>query len=84
MSTLRDLIFHVQEHCFSLLQIKNYLEKLNLKFCGFENQVIVKRFSQSQTKAVDHINLDLWDLYENENPNTFEGMYQFWCQKKVY
>ena len=36
MSSLKDLLFHVQEHKFTLSQIKIYLEKLGLKFCGFE------------------------------------------------
>jgi hypothetical protein len=28
------------------------------------------------------INLDQWSIYEEENPVTFIGMYQFWTQKK--
>lgn len=80
-SSLRDLLFHAQEHCFSLPQIKKYIKKLDLTFCGFENQKIVKRFRNLHTKSEDATNLDLWDLYENENPTAFEGMYQFWCQK---
>jgi len=23
----------------------------------------------------------LWDQFEKANPNTFSGMYKFWCQK---
>jgi hypothetical protein len=42
LSTLRDLIFHVQEHRFTLPQIKNCLDELGLKFCGFENKTLLK------------------------------------------
>lgn len=27
-------------------------------------------------------NLDYWNIFENENPNMFFGMYQFWVQKR--
>ena len=37
LSAIRDLLFHVQEHTFSLPQIKGMLSELNLTFCGFEN-----------------------------------------------
>jgi len=26
-------------------------------------------------------NLYFWDVFENENPDIFIGMYQFWAQK---
>ena len=41
MSTLRDLLFHVQEHRFNLLQIRDCLAQLGLKFCGFEIEKVV-------------------------------------------
>ena len=44
LSMLRDLIFHVQEHRFTLSQIKKCLNKLGLKFCGFEDKVIISNF----------------------------------------
>ncbi len=44
LSTLRDLIFHVQEHRFTLPQIQHCLHELGLKFCGFENTDIVRGF----------------------------------------
>ena len=36
LSEWRDLLFHVQEHRFTLLQISKYLGELGLYFCGFE------------------------------------------------
>ena len=81
LSELRDLLFHVQEHRFTIPQLKQCLAELGLKFCGFENDSIVKKFSVSNARANDPYNLDKWTTYEKANPHTFAGMYQFWCQK---
>ena len=81
LSTLRDLIFHVQEHRFNLQQIKNCLNELGLKFCGFSNQGIVSNFREINGNEADIYDLQLWHQYEERNPRTFAGMYQFWCQK---
>ncbi len=81
LSTLRDLLFHTQEHQFTIPQIKKCLNELNLKFCGFEDETIVKKFKASNSGKFDVYNLDDWQIYEEANPRTFAGMYQFWCQK---
>jgi len=81
LSELRDLLFHVQEHRFTIPQIKDCLSKLDLKFCGFETNEIVCNFKLLNTGADDPYNLDKWHLYEEANPHSFYGMYQFWCQK---
>jgi hypothetical protein len=52
-----------------------------LKFCGFESDKIVKAFKLTNTGTDDPYDLDKWDLYEKDNPHSFAGMYQFWCQK---
>ncbi|WP_435087753.1 tetratricopeptide repeat protein [Candidatus Pelagibacter bacterium nBUS_29] len=81
LSTLRDLIFHVQEHRFTLPQIKKCLEKLGLKFCGFENNDLISNFKKFYRKEVDIYDLALWHQYEEINSRSFGGMYVFWCQK---
>ena len=83
LSTLRDLLFHVQEHRFSMPQIKTCLDELGLKFCGFESKEIVSDFKQSNPDPGHLFDLDKWHSYEEANPNKFLGMYQFWCQKIV-
>ena len=83
LSTLRDLIFHVQEHRFTLPQIKNSLNELGLKFCGFEVQGLESRFREFHGEASDIRDLVLWHEFEESNPRAFEGMYQFWCQKPL-
>ena len=81
MSNLRDLVFHVQEHRFTFLEIKNCLEKLGLKFCGFENKDIISNFRKFHSNEADIYDLELWHQFEERSPLTFSGMYQFWCQK---
>ena len=81
LSTLRDLIFHVQEHRFTLPQIQSCLDHLGLKFCGFESPDIVSKFKKSLGEGADIYDLSLWHQFEQSYPRTFAGMYQFWCQK---
>ena len=81
MSTFRDLLFNVKEHRFTITQIKDCMDKLGLKFCGFEPVNIIEDFKSGFTNANDIYDLDKWDAYEEFNPRTFAGMYQFWCQK---
>ena len=81
MSTFRDLLFNVKEHGFTIPQIKDCLNKLGLKFCGFEPMNIIEDFKSGFNNANDIYDLDKWDAYEELNPRIFSGMYQFWCQK---
>ena len=81
LSTYRDLLFHVQEHLFTIPQIKDCLSELGLKFCGFEGDKTVLDFKLMNTGTDDPYDLDKWNSYEQVNPHAFAGMYQFWCQK---
>ena len=83
LSTLKDLLFHVQEHRFTIPQIQDCLTELGLKFCGFESAKIVSHFKLNHTGADDSYDLDKWQAYEEANPRAFVGMYQFWCQRVV-
>lgn len=79
----RDLLFHVQEQCFTLPQIETALTSLGLTFLGFEmrNPVALRRFEKSHPGEGARTSLSLWHEFECENPDTFAGMYQFWCRK---
>ncbi len=81
-SSCRDLLFHVQEHRMTLTAIDAFLRENNLGFLGFElDPAVVSayrlRFPDDRTLT----NLDQWQVFENEHPDTFFGMYQFWIQK---
>ena len=79
LSEFRDLVFHVQEHRFTILKIQDHLNQLGLKFCGFENADIdsFKRFHGNGSNIFD---LKLWHQFEQNKSDTFISMYQFWCQ----
>ncbi len=81
LSTVRDLIFHVQEHRFGIYQIINCLTELGLTFCGMDDKDIVARFVEFHGDKADTYDLALWNIFEETHPETFIGMYQFWCQK---
>ena len=83
LSMLRDLILHVQEHRFTLPQIKNCLDELGLKFCGFDNKDTISNFRKLHGEEADIYDLALWHQYEKSNPRAFTSMYQFWCQKQI-
>ena len=76
-----DLMFHVQEHHFTIPQIKNSLDDLGLKFCGFEVTGIDSRFKEFHGEESDPRDLESWHEFEESNPHAFTGMYQFCCQK---
>lgn len=83
-SSCRDLLFHCQEHLFVLPQIKEILEDLDLTFVGFtlESPAIAESYLARFPMDRQMVDLDSWDLFETENPETFKSMYQFWVQKK--
>jgi 2-polyprenyl-3-methyl-5-hydroxy-6-metoxy-1,4-benzoquinol methylase len=82
-SACRDLLFHVQEHRMNLRTLDRFFKDHDLTFLGFEIdssviQAYKKRFSNDKSAT----NLHQWHIYEEENPDTFIGMYQFYVQKK--
>jgi hypothetical protein len=81
MSMFRDLLFHVQEHQFTLPKIEKSLYELGLSFCGFENRNVPEIISSDGFNEDKVFSLKYWDSFERDNPETFLSMYQFWCQK---
>jgi len=82
-SACRDLLFHVQEHLFTLPTIKSFVRENNLQFLGFQlGTQIFEAFRNRFSADGAATDLDLWQLFEAENPTTFSGMYQFWIQKR--
>ena len=82
LSSFRDLVFHIQEHRFTIPQINKYLSNLGMRFCGFLNDSEINRTFRLENKSPDDAyNLEKWKLFEEMNTDTFSNMYQFWCQK---
>ena len=80
-SELRDLLFHVQEHSFTIPQIKKLLQELGLEFCGFRGKQTISDFLRLGGNRKNLHDLSSWHDFEMDHPDTFIGMYQFWCQK---
>lgn len=81
LSSFRDLVFHIQEQCFTIPTINSYLDQLGLVFCGFENKHLVASFEKYFGSSEYNFNLDKWHHFEQKHPYVFSSMYQFWCQK---
>lgn len=80
LSSCRDLLFHAQEHRFTLAQIRSVLDSLGLNFLRFD----VPNAAGYRLRFPDDpamTSLDNWEAYERDHPDAFSGMYQFWLQK---
>ncbi len=82
-SGCRDLVMHPQERTYTVPELAHALESLSLRFLGFQlDQRTRQRFSAQYASADALTNLACWELFESENPDTFAGMYQFWCCRR--
>ncbi|MEE8109322.1 MAG: tetratricopeptide repeat protein [Gammaproteobacteria bacterium] len=84
LSTCRDLLFHVQEHRFTLPQISGCLDELGLELIGFDpgSGSAANLYLQRFTDDPQMNSLDNWHRLEQENPALFAGMYEFWLRKR--
>jgi tetratricopeptide (TPR) repeat protein/2-polyprenyl-3-methyl-5-hydroxy-6-metoxy-1,4-benzoquinol methylase len=82
VSTCRDLLFHVQEQQIELHEIAAFLRENGLKFLGFEtDNATLEAYRRRFPDDAAATNLDHWQTFENDNPETFSRMYMFWIQK---
>ncbi len=83
LSEFRDLCFHTQEHRFTINQLQETLKSNELEFLGFLLPKPVKSlYEQYFPEDKKQTNLKNWTKFEEEHPNTFAGMYEFWVSKK--
>ena len=79
----RDLMMHVQEHLFTLPRIEGCLNQLGLQFLNLESTTETqKRFREMFTESDVAPTLAAWHQFEEVYPDTFFGMYTFWCCRK--
>jgi tetratricopeptide (TPR) repeat protein/2-polyprenyl-3-methyl-5-hydroxy-6-metoxy-1,4-benzoquinol methylase len=82
VSTCRDLLFHVQEQQIELGAIAAFLRENGLTFLGFEtDNATLEAYRRRFPDDAAATNLDHWQTFENDNPETFSRMYMFWIQK---
>lgn len=82
LSECRDLVFHVQEHRYTIPELLEMLKRQNLEFIEFRlgNKNLEKHFKERFPQESDIKDPMKWHVYEQENPNTFAGMYVFSVQ----
>lgn len=82
-SECRDLIFHVQEICYTLEELNSLLQNAGLQFEKFSlPQPVLDDFITNHPQPGAVKDLNQWHDYEKNNPSTFIGMYQFWCHRE--
>ncbi len=80
LSNCRDMFFHVQEHRFTIPKIADALHQFGLTFVGFEfvNQDAIRSYKSNMPQDATATSLEHWHAYEQDHPDTFNGMYSFW------
>ncbi|MEM9470264.1 MAG: hypothetical protein AAF988_08890, partial [Pseudomonadota bacterium] len=84
LSQCRDLLFHVQEHRFTLEQIKEILERNNLRFMGFTtiSNKKLEKFKSMFPNDEDITSIENWQKFEKKFPKFFsQGMYNLILEK---
>ena len=81
VSACRDLLFHAQEHRFTLSRIQAMIEGEGLRFLGFElGSTIPDLYARYAPHDRDKNDLRSWDRFEADHPGLIGG-YVFWCEK---
>lgn len=84
-SMCRDLLFHVQEHDFTIPKVAAAIEQLGLRFCGFVDpeRKLLTKYRAFAPNDPDGLDLMSWHRFEEENPRVFAQMYDVMVQKPV-
>ena len=85
LSSCRDLLFHVQETCFTINRIQAFLSKHNLELIGFESDApeVFSLYTPANSNASQLRSLEYWNQLEQSKPHIFGGMYQFWIRSPL-
>jgi SAM-dependent methyltransferase len=83
LSGCRDLLFHVQERSYTLPEVAQTIARQGLDFLGFEIVDDAARALYARMFPEDRERRDLerWRQVEEQRPQSFRTMYQFWCRK---
>lgn len=81
-SQCRDLLFNAVEHRFTPLGLRDAIGAVGLVFRGFQvSGAVLAAYRERFPDDPRGLNLEHWDAFEAERPDTFEAMFQFWCVK---
>lgn len=83
LSECRDLIFHVEEHRFTLPEIGAMLQACGLEFLGLqlERPLDRARFSAENPEPADVRSVIAWHAFETRHPITFGDTYRIWAKR---
>ena len=82
LSACRDLLFHQQEHTFNCEQLQQLIDEAKLEFIGMIPQGESEQLAQQLfNKAGHQLTLEQWGEVENQKPELFVAMYQFYARK---
>lgn len=80
-SECRDLLFHAHETQLTLPELGRLLKNAGLEFLGFELPIAeVRQGFRREHGDAPITDLDAWHAYEQRHPESFRGMYHFWCR----
>lgn len=84
LSGFRDLVRHASEHTFTLPELAGALHELGLELLGFQHPDprAAAHYRDHFPDDAEQRDLDRWALVEAEHPESFVGMYQFWCRRR--
>ena len=82
LSGCRDLLFNVQEHRFTPVQVRDAVRAVGLELCSIDVSPAAAATYRERFPG-DPAMLDLanWDRFEADHPATFSGMIGIWCRK---
>lgn len=83
LSECRDMLFHVQEHRFTIPEISQAIDQLGLELVGFDfpDSTTINAYKCEFPDDVYATSLDNWHDFELADPDVFFGMYNFWLRK---
>lgn len=84
-SACRDLLFHVQEHRTSPLEIGEMIKELGLEFLGFQldDPATAQSYRSRFPEDIQMTSLAGWEEFEKDHPSTFASLYQFWLRRPL-
>ena len=81
-SGFRDLALHVSEQPCTIPEIGDFMANNGLEFHGFSlPDETMRAYGDAFPGDGPPGTLDHWRAFEQNNPQTFSGMYLFWCRR---
>ena len=74
--------FTSRKRCFTLPHIQAFLDADGLRLIGFNIGADVREEFERRYPGQSTTDLRLWHDFETARPDTFQGMYQFWVQRR--